>query len=139
MNRNNLSDALVLVVDDDEDIRSLISYIFEYSGCRVLTATTGDSALLLTEQYEPDLIVLDLMLPDFSGFEVVKCIRTSSVVEVNLTPVIMLSAAPQIQNADTWQADSTIEYLGKPFKPAVLLARAAAIVTGIDTRVRTNV
>src|SRR5450432_1074627 len=78
----------VLVVDDEPNIRELVQVALNFHGCAVTTGATGEDALKLAYAYEPDLIVLDVLLPDIDGFEV--CRRLRSV--ANDVPVIFLTA-----------------------------------------------
>ena len=113
----------VLVVDDDKKIVDLIRLYLEKDGFQVLAAHDGRSGLELARAADPDLIVLDLMLPHVDGLDVCQAVRAESDV-----PIIMLTAR-------TTEADKLIgleagadDYLTKPFSPRELLARVRAVL-----------
>jgi len=85
-----MADGPILVVDDEEDIRSLLQHNLEREGFEVVLAATGAEALELAERHRPRLIVLDLMLPDHPGTEVCRRIRANQ--QLASTPIIMLTA-----------------------------------------------
>lgn len=116
----------VLVVDDEPDITALVAYHLAKEGYRVTTAASGTQALETVEDQVPDLIVLDLMLPGASGYDVLDHIRrTSSTKDVG---VIVLTArkdeADRIQGLSLGADD----YLVKPFSPKELVLRVAAVL-----------
>ncbi len=80
----------ILVVDDEEDLRALLTVNLEREGFDVVTAATGSEALAMVEEHRPRLVVLDLMLPDHPGTEVCRQIRANP--ELAATPIIMLTA-----------------------------------------------
>ena len=120
---------LILVVDDDEDIRDLVTYILNGSGFQVVTAIDGSSALIEIGKRKPDLILLDVMLSDFSGLEVLKLIRNSQEAGVRQIPVLMLSAMSERSNPAVEQILGVTEFLAKPFQSADLLKRVTTILT----------
>jgi DNA-binding response OmpR family regulator len=114
----------VLVVDDDQKIVDLVRAYLEKDGYRVLTAHDGLQALDLARQKQPDLMVLDLMLPGIDGLDVCRLLRS----EGNKVPIIMLTAK-------TTETDKLIgldlgadDYVTKPFSPRELLARVRAVL-----------
>ena len=126
--RNHAS-FLILVVDDDEDIRDLVTYILNGSGFQVVTAIDGSNALLQIEKHQPDLILLDVMLSDFSGLEVLKLIRNSQEAAVRQIPVILLSAMLEKPDFESYATFGVTEFLPKPFQSMVLVERVTAMVT----------
>lgn len=120
---------LVLVVEDDPSLATLLRYNIEKEGFRVSEAHDGEEALLLVAETQPDLIVLDWMLPRVSGIEV--CRRLRARVETKNLPVIMLTArgedADRVRGLDTGADD----YLTKPFSMTELLARIRAVLRRI--------
>jgi DNA-binding response OmpR family regulator len=110
----------ILVVDDDRDIADIIGYSLRKEGHRPILAYSGEEALLLAERTTPDLVVLDVMLPDLTGFEV--CRRLCGRV-----PVILLTARGE--EADrVWGLDlGADDYVTKPFSHRELLARIRAV------------
>src|SRR5215831_8472316 len=112
----------ILVVDDDRDIADIIGYSLRKEGHRPILAYSGQEALDVAERALPDLVVLDVMLPDLSGFDVCRRLRERSRV-----PVILLTARGE--EADrVWGLDlGADDYVSKPFSHRELLARIRAV------------
>lgn len=115
--------ATVLVVDDEPKIRELVRSYLEREGYAVLEANTGQRALEAASRAEPDLIVLDLMLPDISGEEVARSIRS-----ISDTPIIMLTAKATEDDRVAGLRLGADDYLVKPFSPRELVARVEAVL-----------
>ena len=113
----------VLVVDDERRYRELLEMDLARRGYRVLTAADGLRALDLVEQGEPDLVVLDLMLPDMDGYEVCRRIR-----EMSTVPVIMLTARVEESDKVRGLRTGADDYVTKPFSAEELLARIEAVL-----------
>jgi len=113
----------VLVVDDDVKTVDLVKLYLERDGYEVLTAYDGIEALRLARGSSPDLIVLDLMLPDIDGMEVCRILRNESDV-----PIIMLTAKSTDQDKLTGLGLGADDYVTKPFSPKVLVARVWAVL-----------
>lgn len=124
----------VLVVDDEPDIVALVAYHLAKSGYRVSTATTGAEALDRARQDQPALIVLDLMLPDMSGFDVLGIIRAEE--PIADTPVLMLTARREEQDRIRGLTLGADDYLTKPFSPQELILRVSAILRRTQARSR---
>ena len=115
----------VLIVDDDPDIQSLISYNLSQAGFQVSTAATGLAALNAIEEYLPDLIVLDIMLPDLEGLEVCRLVRERK--KTQRIPIIMLTArTEEIDRVVGFEAGAD-DYVMKPFSPRELVLRVKSI------------
>lgn len=113
----------VLVVDDDPLMLRLVKTNLDREGYQVLAASDGQAALEIAASEEPDLVILDLMLPDIDGFEVCERIR-----QFSLVPVVMLTArGEQVDKLSGFEAGAD-DYLSKPFAPAELLARVRAVM-----------
>jgi len=114
---------LILIVDDEPPILRLVKAKLKVDGYEVLTATRGDEALRVLEDEVPDLVVLDVMMPEMDGFETLRRIRQHSQV-----PVIMLTARGS--DADKLQGlqSGADDYVTKPFNPDELEARISAVL-----------
>ncbi len=115
--------TLILLVDDEPLITDSLNYSLKREGFQVVTAADGLSALKAIEEHKPDLIVLDLMLPDISGFEVCRRLRIST-----NTPVIMLTAKGEEIDRVLGLEVGADDYLAKPFSFRELLARIQALL-----------
>jgi two-component system KDP operon response regulator KdpE len=117
------SGPLILAVDDEASILQFIRIELTSQDFKVITAQNGEDALRLIDEQRPDLVLLDVLMPDMSGFEVLRIIR-----ERNRVPVIILTArrggADRIRGLDMGADD----YLAKPFNPEELTARVRAIL-----------
>lgn len=116
----------ILVVDDDPQIARLVRTYLEQSGYEVLTAHNGEDALHAMRRDKPDLVVLDLMLPDRDGWEITRIARQDPALRD--LPIVMLTA--RIEDADRivgleMGAD---DYIGKPFNPREVAARVRAVL-----------
>lgn len=116
-------DMTILVVDDEPRIRDLVRMNLEMERYRVLEASDGREALEQLREHLPDLIVLDVMMPDMDGFETLKAIR-----EVSTVPVIMLTVRQSEQDKIRGLDLGADDYLAKPFSPRELLSRIRALL-----------
>ena len=114
----------VLVVDDEPNIRELVEVALKFHGCSVTTAATGREALRQADASGPDLIVLDVMLPDMDGFEVCRRLRALG----NEVPVIFLTARDTSSDTVTGLAIGGDDYVTKPFSVEALVARVRAVL-----------
>ncbi len=113
----------ILVVDDEIKISEVVKSYLEHDGYKVFTAFNGKEAMDGYNAFNPDLIILDLMLPDISGEEICKRIRENSSV-----PIIMLTAKVSDDEVITGLDLGADDYVLKPFSPKQLLARVAAVL-----------
>ncbi len=111
----------ILVLEDDNSIRSLVTALLESNGFQVLTAGTGSAGLLSFFSHRPDLLILDLGLPDMDGLQIIRTVREDSA-----TPIIVLSARSTEQDKVEALDLGANDYVSKPFGPAELLARVRA-------------
>ena len=116
----------LLVVEDDEDILELIAYNLAKAGYRVTKAATGREALARVAEEPPDLVVLDLMLPETDGTEV--CRRLKGDANTSAIPVVMLTAKGEESDIVAGLELGADDYITKPFSPQVLLARIRAVL-----------
>lgn len=114
---------LILVVDDEPPIVRLVKAKLRLDGYEVLTASRGDEALEVVQQESPDLVVLDVMMPDMDGFETLRRIRQFSNV-----PVVMLTARGSDMDKLKGLQSGADDYITKPFNPDELEARIAAVL-----------
>ncbi|MCL4294438.1 MAG: response regulator transcription factor [Anaerolineae bacterium] len=120
-----MADAKILVVDDDKKTVNLIRLYLEKDGYRVLVAYDGQRALELARQKRPDLIVLDLMLPQVDGLDICRTLRVRSESKV---PIIMLTARTTEEDKLLGLDLGADDYVTKPFSPRELLARVRAVL-----------
>lgn len=113
----------ILVVDDERNIVELVRLYLQNDGFQVITAGTGTAALEQVREHHPDLIVLDLMLPELDGIEVCRRLRQTS----NL-PIIMLTARSDDVDKIVGLEVGADDYVTKPFNPRELVARVRAIL-----------
>ena len=104
---------LVLVVDDNEDNLLLLAFLLEQLGCTIITAAEGQTALDLARQQKPSLILLDMMLPDLDGMEVLHRLRQNSLT-VNI-PVIAVTAMARVEDRERILLAGCNEYVSKPY------------------------
>ena len=117
---------LVLVADDDEDIRQLVALRLERAGCRVVSAADGDDALALARNERPDLAVLDVMMPGRTGVEVTQLIREAE--EGTRMPILLLTARVQDGDVAHGLAAGADGYVKKPFNGAELVGQVRALL-----------
>lgn len=117
-----MNEYLVLVVEDDKPIRNLITTTLKMNDYRFITAVRGNEAIMLNASHKPDIIILDLGLPDIDGVEVIEHIRTWSDV-----PIIIVSARSEDRDKITALDKGADDYLTKPFSVDELLARLRVI------------
>ncbi len=113
----------ILVVDDETKILEIVRAYLEKDGYSVVTAERGEAALALADKAKPDLVVLDLMLPDISGEEVCRRLR-----ETSQTPILMLTAKVSEDERIAGLSMGADDYLTKPFSPRELVARIGAVL-----------
>lgn len=113
--------ATILVVDDDEALAEMVGIVLSQEGYESVFCTAGDQAVEAFEQHQPELVLLDLMLPGMNGIEV--CTELRKVTEV---PIIMLTAKSDTEDVVKGLEAGADDYIAKPFKPAELLARIRA-------------
>ena len=114
----------VLVVDDEPNIRELVEVALKFHGCAVAVSASGKDALHQAGIYEPDLMILDVMLPDMDGFEVCRRLRA----EGNDVPVIFLTARDTTSDTIRGLTLGGDDYVTKPFSVEALVARVRAVL-----------
>jgi two-component system alkaline phosphatase synthesis response regulator PhoP len=116
----------ILVVDDDKEIVRLLRAYLEQAGYQVLVAYNGESALHVLRRERPDLVVLDLMLPDRDGWDVTRIIRGDE--SLAATPIIMLTARVEDHDKIVGLELGADDYVTKPFNPREVVARIRAVL-----------
>ncbi len=118
----------ILVVEDDVPVRCLITTTLKTHGYKYLTASNGETAIMMTTSHNPDIMLLDLGLPDIDGIEVIRSVRTWS----NL-PIIVLSARSEDSDKIEALDNGADDYLTKPFGINELMARVNSLIRRYTT------
>jgi len=113
------ADKLVLIVDDDESVRELIEFIVKKEGFRIEKAADGEEALNKARTVNPDIILLDLMLPKFGGFEILRELQTD---ETSGIPIVIITGRYTDRSTSDMikQEPNVREFIEKPVKPQIL-------------------
>lgn len=123
--------ASILVVEDEEAIRTLLTYNLESEGYRVRAVAEGEDVAAMVREERPDLIILDWMLPGMSGIDVCRSLRARE--ETRSTPIIMLTARSEEAERVRGLATGADDYLVKPFSVLELLARIKTILRRVNS------
>jgi two-component system OmpR family response regulator len=124
MSATSAPEARLLVVEDEPNIRELLSTSLRFAGFEVHTAGDGQTALKLAESTRPDLLVLDVMLPDMDGFSVTRRLRDQG----RQVPVVFLTARDDTQDKVTGLTVGGDDYVTKPFSLEEVVARIRAVL-----------
>lgn len=130
---DNLEQEKILVVDDEASIRRILETRLKMVGYEVATAADGEEALELFSKFNPDLIILDVMMPKLDGYGVTREIRRSSD-----TPIIILTALGDVSERITGLELGADDYVIKPFSPKELEARVKAVLRRTTSRETTG-
>jgi len=120
----------VLIVDDDPKLLKMLQRTLVYENLNVFTATNGLEALPLVQTHQPDLIIVDWMMPKMDGLSFIQRLRD----EENKTLVLMLTARDAIENRVEGLESGADDYLVKPFAPAELVARVHAMLRRVEAK-----
>ena len=120
----------ILIVEDEADIAQLVKLYLEKDGFRATTAQTGFEGLKLIKTDRPDMVILDLMLPEMDGLEICKKIRSS--LDTALLPVLMLTAKAEESDTIIGLELGADDYVTKPFSPKVLVTRVKALFRRLE-------
>lgn len=119
-----MNDRIILVVDDEAELLEMVKSIFERAGfTQILTAASGKTALEICKEKQPDMVILDVMMPGMDGFATLRELRKTSKV-----PVLMLTARGEAEDKFAGFENGADDYLLKPFLPKELLFRVQAIL-----------
>jgi two-component system response regulator MprA len=120
----------VLIVDDDLKLLKMLQRTMIYEGLTVITASNGEEALAQVDAHQPEIIVLDWMMPKMDGLEVVQRLRS----ENNQTHILMLTARDAVENRVEGLESGADDYLVKPFSPVELVARIHAMLRRVESK-----
>jgi DNA-binding response OmpR family regulator len=116
----------ILVVDDEKDILELVSIILSEGDIIVYKAEDGHSALEIAKEKKPDLILLDIMMPEIDGWEVLKILKKGK--ETKDIPVAMLTCKTEVRDKVLGIQEGAVDYITKPFAPDDLMSRVKEIL-----------
>ncbi len=123
----------VMVVDDDADILDVTRLALEGGGYSVLPTRSGPEALRTLEQSRPDLILLDINMPDMDGWQVLRMLKVDE--RMSSIPVAMFSIKMEVRDRLHGLQEGAFDYITKPFSPEDLLRRVRRIFDSLETRV----
>lgn len=124
-----MAEGTVLVIEDEENLQEALKYNLEREGYDVLTASDGERGLGLVREQEPDLVILDVMLPQIDGLEVCRILRRD-----HDTPIIMLTAKGEEVDRVVGLEIGADDYITKPFSMRELLARLRTVLRRTQSR-----
>jgi DNA-binding response OmpR family regulator len=124
----------ILIVDDEKDIVRMVDYNLKKEGFRTILAYDGEKALLLAKKELPDLVILDLMLPEMDGLEVCKTLKKES--DTASIPIIMLTAKTKEADKIVGLELGADDYITKPFSPREVVARIKAVLRRVKEKDR---
>lgn len=122
----------ILIVDDEEDILHFLELVLREKGYEVVTASGGHDALTRAQIERPDLVLLDIMMPQMDGWEVLKLLRVDE--ETAAIPVAMLSARTEARDRVQGLQEGAIDYICKPFSLQELLGKIEAIFNQLEQK-----
>jgi len=123
----------ILIIDDDIDTLKLVGIMLERKGFRILASTTGKKGLQLVKEETPDLVLLDIMIPDINGYEIARSIRSSP--ETEAIPIIMFTARSQVDDKVEGLEAGADAYITKPARPRELFAQVNSILKRAPQRI----
>ena len=115
----------ILIIDDDDEILKLIKIILSNEGYQLFTANSGEAGIQSAIKNSPDLIFLDIMMPELDGWEVLKILRTET--KTRKIPIAMLTCKTDVKNKLIGLQEGAIDYITKPFSPEELISRTKDI------------
>jgi DNA-binding response OmpR family regulator len=119
---------LILAIDDNADIRDLMAFVLEKAHYQVITAADGRSGLKMIGESKPSLVILDVMMPEISGFEVLEAVRADKDSKVRNIPVLMITAKSSTEDIDRALELGANSYIVKPFRPAKLVEKVNSLL-----------
>lgn len=119
--------AKIMIVEDETDIRDLISFTLEYAGFQVIAYSNGEDACQAAETEMPDLIIMDVRMPRMTGYEACTTIKAN--ITTKDIPIVFLSAKGQEAEIQAGLESGALEYLLKPFAPEELVQHVSELLT----------
>jgi two-component system alkaline phosphatase synthesis response regulator PhoP len=116
----------ILIADDNENIRDALTYLLEDEGYELLLAKDGADALRKVRERKPDILFLDIMMPEMNGYDVCRTIKNDP--NLKSIYVIMLTAKGQVAEQERGKEVGADEYIVKPFSPMEILARVKVLL-----------
>ena len=132
-----MTNPKILIVDDEKDILDLLAYNFEKEGFQVLRATDGRIAVDIAQREQPDLVVMDIMMPIMDG--VSACHEMRSLPELEKTAIVFLTARSEEYSEVAGFEAGADDYIHKPIRPKILMSRIRALLRRQDTQVNNNI
>jgi len=128
--------AKILVVDDDPDMREALQIILESGGYTVVMAEDGEKCLSKLKEEQPDLLILDLLMPRMDGFEVCKALKDPRYAKYARMPIIILSSVQEGVSQRRYELETGVrldvdDYVEKPIESSILLERVGKIIKRI--------
>lgn len=131
----NKQKTTILLVDDEPDILEFIGYNLEKEGYRVLRAENGRKGIEIAEKKQPDLILLDLMMPELDGIETCELIRSNE--QIKNTLIVFLTARNEDYSQIAGYNAGADDYISKPVKPKVLVSKIRALIRRVEKQEET--
>ncbi len=122
----------ILLIDDEEDLVEMLSFRLRAVGFEMLTATTGKCGLKIAQERTPDLILVDLMMPDVDGREVCRQLKEDT--KTSSIPIIAFTALSRPDLCTIVRDAGALDCITKPFEPDLLIEKINKILEGIDDR-----
>lgn len=129
-------DIRILLVDDEEDILEIVGYNLEQEGFEVLTAKNGKQAIKIAKKAQPQLIIMDVMMPEIDGIEACECIR--AIPELSQTIITFLTARGEDYSQLAGFEAGADDYITKPIKPKLLISKIKALLRRLPSYERNN-
>jgi DNA-binding response OmpR family regulator len=118
--------AKILIAEDERDIRDLITFTLTFAGHEVVATPNGEEAFLKSQEFTPDLIMMDVRMPRMTGYEA--CKKMKELDHLKAVPVVFLSAKGQESEVQAGLEAGAVEYILKPFAPDQLTSRVAKLL-----------
>jgi two-component system alkaline phosphatase synthesis response regulator PhoP len=121
MNTTAMDQKKILIADDNENIRDALTYLLEDEGYELMLAKDGADALRKVRERKPDILFLDIMMPEINGYDVCRTIKNDP--DLKSIYIIMLTAKGQVAEQERGKDVGADEYIVKPFSPMEILAK----------------